>query len=287
MQRPTATTRKTPTWPTPTPEQVEVLVLGTYHMDNPGLDEVNVDADDVLAPSRQQELETLASHLEDAAPDRIAVERPAAQGGAVNDSYALYRDGEVAFDERHDFEPRHPECDDDGMACRSEVVQVGFRLAERLEHERVEAVDVPQQLAASDDVAALEADGYEPATKVDVPRIDQDALETSLHERLAESTVAGYHRYLNEEVALHANDGMFDEFVRLGDGENYAGPDELAKWYRRNLRMVHNVWKAVENDDDRVLLLVGSGHVHVLRHLLTETPQFCPVSALPYLPRDD
>jgi hypothetical protein len=37
------------------------------------------------------------------------------------------------------------------------------------------------------------------------------------------------------------------------------------------------------DDADRVVKLVGSGHVHVLRHLLSETPMFCPVSPLEVL----
>lgn len=286
MFRPNATARKTATWPTATPEQVEVVLLGTFHMDDPGLDEVNVDADDVLDPARQTELERLASHLEAVDPDHVAVERPAARAAAVNDAYARYRTGEVAFDEEQAFEPAHPERDDDAMACRSEVVQVGFRLAKRLGHERVVPVDVPELLGDDGAFDDLESTGYEPSTKVDVPRVDRDALQEAMDDRLAESTLTEYHRYLNEEAALHANDGMFDRYVRYGDGENYAGPDALAKWYRRNLRMVHNVWKAVDGGDERVLFVVGAGHIHVLRHLLTETPQFCPASALPYLPRE-
>ena len=53
MLRPRATARKTPTWPTPTPEQVEVVLLGTYHMTEPGLDAVNVSTDDVFADDWQ------------------------------------------------------------------------------------------------------------------------------------------------------------------------------------------------------------------------------------------
>ncbi|MFC6954293.1 DUF5694 domain-containing protein [Halorubellus litoreus] len=286
MLRPKATARKTPTWPTPTPEQVEVVLLGTYHMDRPELDEVSLDIGDVLEPSRQAELATLATYLEAVDPDHVAVERPAARDDAVNEVYARYRDDEVAFDEEHAFDPAHPERDDEELACRSEVVQVGFRLAKRLGHEKVVPVDVPQSLGDDDAFDDLESAGYEPTTKVDVPRIDPTALQEAMDERLAESTLTEFHRYLNEEAALHANDGMFDRYVRYGDGENYAGPDALAKWYRRNLRMVHNVWKAIDDGDERVLFIVGSGHVHVLRHLLAETPQCCPTSALPYLPRE-
>lgn len=285
MLRPKATARKTPTWPTPTPEQVEVIVLGTYHMDEPGLDKVNVAADDVLVSTRQRELSSFVSHLAEADPNVVAVERPAEQAETVNALYKRYRDGTYAYDEEHELEPPHPEREDPTMECRSEVVQVGFRLAERLGHDRILPVDVPEMLGGGPDFDDLDERGVDTSPKIDVPRLDEETLKTKADERLATSTVTAYHRYLNEEAALHANDGMFDEFLRQGDGDNYAGPDALAAWYRRNLRMVHNIWRAVDDSDDRVLFLVGSGHVHVLRHLLTEFPQFCPVSPLRYLPR--
>lgn len=287
MLRPEATARKTPTWPTPTPEQVEVVLLGTYHMDEPELDEVNVSTDDVLAEERQRELEVLISHLERAAPDVVAVERPAERAETVNDLFRRYRDGELAYDEEHELASPHPERDETVKEGHSEVVQIGFRLADRLGHDRVVPVDVPEMLGTSSDFEDLEAAGVDTTPKINVPRIDTDELEATDEERLANSTLTAYHRFVNEEAALHANDGMFDQFLRYGDGDNYAGPDALAKWYRRNLRMIHNVWRAVDGDTERVLLVVGSGHVHVLRHLLTEFPQFCPASALPYLPRED
>jgi hypothetical protein len=145
---------------------------------------------------------------------------------------------------------------------------------------------VPERLGGSEAFEKLEEQSVDTSPKIDVPRIDRQELEETMSERLASLTITAYHRYINEEAALHANDGMFDQFLRHGTDDNYAGPDALAKWYRRNLRMVHNIWQAVDDDTDRVLFLVGSGHVHILRHLLTEFPQFCPVSPLQYLPRE-
>ena len=40
-----------------------VLLLGTWHMDNPGKDMLNLKTDDVLAPQRQKEIEDLVNHL--------------------------------------------------------------------------------------------------------------------------------------------------------------------------------------------------------------------------------
>jgi hypothetical protein len=43
--------------------EAEVLLLGTYHMGNPGRDLVNLVADDVLAEHRQRELQDLVESL--------------------------------------------------------------------------------------------------------------------------------------------------------------------------------------------------------------------------------
>jgi len=45
------------------PQQAEILILGTYHMANPGRDIFNISADDVLAPKRQAEIGELLEVL--------------------------------------------------------------------------------------------------------------------------------------------------------------------------------------------------------------------------------
>ena len=49
--------------PEPRNNPVQIMVLGTYHFGNPGLDLVNTEADDVLLPKRQAELEKLADRF--------------------------------------------------------------------------------------------------------------------------------------------------------------------------------------------------------------------------------
>src|SRR5580698_10721136 len=52
----------------------EILVLGTYHMANPGRDVYNMQADDVLSPKRQQEIAELLEVLKKFRPTKIAIE---------------------------------------------------------------------------------------------------------------------------------------------------------------------------------------------------------------------
>jgi hypothetical protein len=49
--------------------RAEILVLGTYHMANPGADVYNIQADDVLSPKRQQEIGELDRSVEEVSSD--------------------------------------------------------------------------------------------------------------------------------------------------------------------------------------------------------------------------
>ena len=267
-------------WPDCEDEQVEVMLLGTYHMDNPGLDEVNVDADDVLAPDRQAELEALTDRLAEWRPDLIAVERPYDSADAVNTLYDEYRSGKRNYDREEEFDSPHDRRNESDTECRSEVVQIGFRLADRLDHDRVAPID---EYPEKPDTDPFEDRNIDSIRKTSIALPDPEAMQGEVDERLASSSISEYHEWINRDAQLRENhDLMFDGGIRVTD-EPFGSPIALAYWYDRNIRMVHNLWRTMEPDDDRVLLLVGSGHVRVLRHLLIEAPMFCPVSPLPYL----
>lgn len=268
-------------WPSCEPEQLQIMLLGTYHMDNPGLDEVNVDTDDVLSDERQAQLEDLTERLADWQPDQIAVERPYDNVDAVNSLYESYRTGEYAYDREESFPAPHPMRNDDKSECRSEVVQIGFRLADRLDHDRVVPIDEHPEAPDNNPFANRDIDSTR-KTAVTLPNPEE--WKHDVESRLVTSAIPEYLAWMNQESQLQFNhDLMFGRCVRA-TGENPGTPTFLAHWYDRNLRMVHHLWRAMERGDERMLLVVGTGHIRVLRHLLIETPMCCPVSPLPYLP---
>ncbi|MCW8173067.1 hypothetical protein D8S78_17130 [Natrialba swarupiae] len=90
---------------------------------------------DVLEDDRQRELADLVDRLATWDPDRVAVEWPSAEQEIIDEAYTDYRDGGIeALPERLD--------------PTNEIVQIGFRLADRLDHEPPAAVDYPQNLTA-------------------------------------------------------------------------------------------------------------------------------------------
>jgi CTP:molybdopterin cytidylyltransferase MocA len=76
---------------------------------------------------------------------------------------------------------------------------------------------------------------------------------------------------------------MFGSMLAAGQGGNRGGPQLLARWYERNIIMAHNLTRVLRPGTRRVLVVVGSGHVPPMRNVLHESPDFCPVSPLPYL----
>ncbi len=51
-----------------------VMILGSYHMGNPGLDLNNIKADDVLAEKRQKEIAEFIALIKKFKPTKIAIE---------------------------------------------------------------------------------------------------------------------------------------------------------------------------------------------------------------------
>lgn len=276
--------------PTREDARIEVLVLGTYHMDNPGLDAINIESDDILKPTRQRELSELADRLSEWHPDLVAVERPAARQDEVESLYGRYRTNELSYDQEVELEAIHPEREGAFTECRSEVIQIGFRLADRLDQNRVHAVDYPMTLAADfdeEELAELAVDfGHmqqqaRSAIDVELPNAQQHKQRCEKH--LAESTVLEHHRFLNREEQLAFNHTLMFAGCLAGSDERYVGARMLGSWYERNLRIVENLWRVTDEETERILLPMGNGHVRILRHLLTEAPMFTPVPALPLL----
>jgi hypothetical protein len=56
--------------------KTKVLVLGTYHMNNPGLDKFNMKVDDVTSAKRQKEIAEFVNALAAFKPTKICLEYP-------------------------------------------------------------------------------------------------------------------------------------------------------------------------------------------------------------------
>ena len=235
------------------PEQVEVLILGTFHF-------AQQDEVDVLAPDRQEELVELIGALAKFAPDKVAVESPYDQNEDLNNAYRQY----LAIPPGR-------------VTSRNETVQIGFRLARSLGHDRVFGVDVPMNMwhdsiQVFDDMYPGARGKLRRKWSVRYPPSPEPEATASLMEMLR--LWNGADPPGNSEYGL---------FMPLVEGDVYAGALKLRAWYDRNLRVVQNLFRVLSESDDRLVLIIGGSHVRVLRQILDMTPQLCAGDPLSYM----
>lgn len=242
----------------------EVMILGTYHFANPGADEINVEADDVLAPERQSQIQTVLDSLSRFEPTSVAVEVPLADGSRSSQLDSLYQ---AYTNGAHEL-------------TRNEAQQIGFRLAERSGHERLHPIDYLNAFPFN------EVMSY--AAKHDTSFVTyfrrwgqkmqqtQDSLQSN-------ATVSEVLRSLNDpEGFLADSEAMYARAAGVGDSINYVGADLTTAWYERNLRIFANLAR-VADPGDRVVVLFGAGHAPILRRLVEASPQMKLVDPPSYL----
>ncbi len=251
--------------------KVPVLTLGTFHFNFPNLDQVKVSDEniiDVLEPKYQQEIEELVNRLYRFKPTIIVIERGHSLQHKVDSLYRLYREGGFVLG-------------------RSEDQQIGFRLAKKLNLEKLYCVDA----------------WGEPYDKTLKLMQDDSSEEYKSFERSFSDNSDSLYRY--EPQMIFKSKGIIAELIELNREENivkglgnylighykfevdpydYTGVDfETGRWFNRNLRIFRNIQRIDVGADDRILVIYGSGHLNVLNYLFEASPEYSLEKATQYL----
>lgn len=244
-------------------QRTKVLLLGSYHMANPGADAFNLEADDVLAPKRQAEIEAVVDRLADFAPTRVTLEVPWGDT-AMAANYQAYLAGGREL-------------------RRNESEQIGFRLAKRLGHETVYPIDVRMGMDFESVGRVASRDPRLARNLEEMQSVGQEVMEL-MGRWLAEGTVGSMLRHMNEpDMLARAHRFYTDIFVPIVIDDDYAGADMVATWYQRNLRIFANLTRVATAPGDRVLVVYGQGHIPILQQLVIEHSGYCVEDPIPYL----
>ena len=247
---------------------VEVMVLGTYHFDNPGLDLNNPKIDDVLKPQRQRELEALATALAEFQPTKIMVERVSPD--LVDPKFAGFTPAALQQE-------------------RDERVQIAYRLAHRLGFETVYAIDEQPGPGEPDYFPfgkLMEwAKANEASDRVD-SFITKGKAKAAEIEQLQSETIPAALAALNAPEVTEEDQGLYYETLAVGDAEKQPGADLNAMYYLRNAKIFSKLQQVAE-PGDRLLVVYGSGHNYWLRHFADTTPGYRTIDPVPYLRKAD
>ena len=250
-----------------------VMILGTYHMDNPEADAVNFEADDVLTAKRQRELQQLIEQLARFNPTKIAVEADTSLDAEVNAEYQDYLNGV--------YQPG-----------RSEGDQVSFPLAQKMQHPKIYCVDWFQR-ANEEETVDVEVfakthnqSGLLEKADAMVQAMAKEPL-TTLTEIQKTGSVIDILRFLNREETLRVlhEINTLPQFTlaQIGVADQYVGLDWLLDWYERNLKIFVNLTRITESINERVLLMIGAGHVFLVQQFLEDSGDYIIESPLKYL----
>jgi hypothetical protein len=244
--------------------KAKVLLLGTFHFNDAGLDEYKPKYSvDILSEKRQQELDSLLIALERFQPTQIIVERKPDYQEKLDSLYAAYLNG--------DFE-----------LTSNEIYQIGFKMAKRsgLKH----------LIAGDANAMGMEWNGRDAFDA----KIDSIQKKERIKERLLndyQERFTNMYAYLDslkttisltDYLLIENSDTMLTQkhghytlgVIGTNDGIEYPVADALTSWwYNRNIRIFSNIRKTIRNENDRVLVIFGAGHIPIIRHLVSASPE--------------
>lgn len=240
-------------------EPVQVMIVGDFHMSNPGRDLHNVQSDDMLAPKRQAEIAAAIAGFTRFRPTEVDVEWDADTVAARYDMFL-----------KSTLPPSH-----------NEVVQLGFRLAQA-SGASVHGVDVEADFPYDAVEAYAKAHGED-----DILAGANANIETFVRQQddlLKTGTVSDVLRWLNDPVAAKDGNAFYRTMLKVGGGTQQPGADLLTAWYKRNFYICANIVQLAK-PGDRIVVFYGSGHEFLLRQCISEMPGYKLVEPNDFLPK--
>lgn len=247
----------------------DLLMLGTFHFADAGLDTYKPKhSKDILSEKGQKELGELLDVLQKFGPTKIGIEVRAHRQVKLDSLYAAYLNGKFDISKK-----------------ANEIFQVGFRLAKLLGHKKIYAIDAPAV-----GVNNFSKEEYEKKEKYFLQKASQQQLlrEQRINELYmslyakgdklkTETSLVDYFKVMNDPDVLSNSHGhyLMGEF-KMGEPEkkDYFGADNAMWWYGRNIRIFQNILNMNEPGKDKILVVIGAGHLPILNFLAKSSVDF-------------
>lgn len=230
-------------------KKAQIMVLGTFHFQGSG-DVIQSSAGNLMTAEKQQEINSVVDKLVAFNPTQIAVEVEKIHNEKLNKSYQDYKND--SFD-----------------LTVNEVHQLGFKTGKKLNLETISAVDWMENInnRSIDDVLKWaevnQSDLYEKITSEYISKLEMDFQGLTVLEVLKRLNKDEQHVPLDHEVYM--------QIARIGKGNDYVGIDWVRWWYQRNLIIYKNILDLIHDENERILVIIGSGHRYLINQFLSES----------------
>ena len=244
-------------------DQKEVLLIGTFHYNNPGADVAKTKSFDVLSEGSQKELEQIVSKIKDYHPTQIFVEWPFDEQNELDSLYNLYKeDRYFTNDSLSDF------------YLKNEIFQLAFPAARASNLDKVYAIDYRTSFPYAEVMEAMETAGQ---TDLKSRIMDEIAKSSSEFDKRVDSGIS-----LTELMYYHntphmrkwTNDLHINLMLVAGNTDNFSGPLLTSEWFNRNLYMWSLVQKNTTDSDERIMVLAGASHAAMFDLFIRENEEW-------------
>jgi hypothetical protein len=245
----------------------KVMVVGTYHFENPGADLVNSKADNVLTPVRQKQLDAVAAALLKFRPTVVMVEQESEVEDLSVVSYERFTRATLVTD-------------------ANEITQIAFRVAKKAGLTKVYGIDEQPKAGEPDyfpfDRLAATAEKFGQQDKIENAKQHAMSKSADFETRQKTQTVGQLLLSLNTAESTLSDLGAYYGVLNVGDSNTQTGAELNAMWYLRNAKIYAKLMR-VAKPGDRVLVLYGAGHNYWLRHFASQVQGHQLIDPVPYL----
>jgi hypothetical protein len=235
-------------------QKTEVLLLGTFHFDNPGLDVAKFENANILSPVRQKEVQAVVDRLVAFKPDKIFIESEPRYQQRWDSILQQYKLG--------------------GYTLRAnETHQLALKAAKALGHNRVYCADYRDAVFPFDSLMKVLA----ASKQTDMMQYIQKAIqqiEQRFNENLKKHTIAELLVIQNDPADEKLNLGFYLSLIKAGNLDNHIGAYLAGEWWRRNMVIYGNILKQLDGSEKKVIVLFGSSHTALLRELMQYNDKF-------------
>lgn len=250
-------------------KQSDLLLLGTFHFNNPGGDIAKTKTFDITAPKPQAELEAMAQKISSFQPSKIFVEWPAKEQAELDDVYNAYLKGGY---EQY-IRAKYPKPAQQGFYLKNEIVQLAFRAAKKAKLTKLYGIDYHTSFPFDSVMQAMKAAKQDALIQRTMAIIKDQ--ETDQNKKIATYSLTELLLDTNTPAELANNKAFYLEvFNRAGSLDSFAGPFLVSEWYRRNLYMYSIVQKTMTPTDGNAVVLVGSGHAAMMQEFVQYDKRF-------------
>jgi len=236
-------------------KQTEILLVGTFHFNNPGLDIVKNKAFDIKNSKTQTELDIIAQKIADFNPTKIFVERPYQNQKELDSTYNLYKKGTLPV-------------------STDEIYQLAFRVAKLNKNTSLEAIDYNGFDFPFGEVMEIMETRKQTDLKEKIMNITKEIgndFNKKLENGISLTNMLLYHN--TDEFRYHANH-IYDIILNAGNETDFEAAHLLAQWNNRNLYMYSLLKKKITKKDERVMVLLGASHIANIKVILDANKQW-------------